>query len=164
MSAILNHTTTLSLGVAGDKPLVIQTGDRAETVQRLLKAHYTEGDSFVLLCKNHAACEVLYEELKSFVPRIQLITEQQKLYTKGILIMPGYMAKGFEFTTVVLADADARTYHEEMDAYLLYTIASRATRQLFFLTAGDLPKALAQVDEQYYRKEGNVSNEKSVLK
>ncbi|MER1987207.1 MAG: RNA polymerase recycling motor HelD [Solibacillus sp.] len=164
MSAILNHTTTLSLGVAGEKPLVIETQNRAETVNRLLATHYTEGDSFVLLCKNHAACEALYMELKSVVPDVQLMTEQQKLYTKGILIMPGYMAKGFEFTTVVLADADTATYHEEMDAYLLYTIASRATRQLFFLTAGKLPKALAQVGEQYYRKEGNVQSEKSVLK
>lgn len=70
--------------------------------------------------------------------------------------MPGYMAKGFEFTTVVLADANAHVYQEEMDAYLLYTIASRATRKLFLLTAGTLPKALAHIGEQYYRKEVNI--------
>ena len=43
-----------------------------------------------------------------------------------------------------------------MDAYLLYTIASRATRKLFLLTDGPLPKALAHIDEQYYRKEVNI--------
>ena len=70
--------------------------------------------------------------------------------------MPGYMAKGFEFTTVLVADANAHVYREEMDAYLLYTIASRATRQLFLVTDGTLPKAITHIGEHYYRKEVNI--------
>lgn len=156
MSAILNHTTTLSLGVAGDKPQIIQTNDLLGTIKDLAEAQYETNDSFVILCKNKAACEQLYKDLKPLIPELQLITEKQKVYMKGLLIMPGYMAKGFEFTTVVLADANAHVYAEDMDAYLLYTIASRATRKLFLLTEGTLPKAIAQIGEHFFRKEVNI--------
>lgn len=156
MSAILNNTTTQSLGVSGEKPQIIETKALLETVTQLVGSHYKEQESFVILCKNKLACEQLYKELKPFLPQLQLVTEEQKVYMKGLLIMPGYMAKGFEFTTVLVADANAHVYREEMDAYLLYTIASRATRQLFLVTDGPLPKALAHIGEQYYRKELNI--------
>ena len=156
MSAILKNTTTESLGVAGEKPQIIETHTLLETVEQLVQSHYEEQDSFVILCKNKATSEQLYNDLKPLIPQLQLVTEEQKVYMKGILIMPGYMAKGFEFTTVVIADANKAVYHEEMDAYLLYTLASRATRQLFLITDGTLPKALAHIGEQYYRKEVNI--------
>lgn len=156
MSAILNNTTTESLGVSGDKPQIIETNAVRETIVQLVGSHYKEEESFVILCKNKLACEQLYNELKPLLPQLQLVTEEQKVYMKGLLIMPGYMAKGFEFTTVLVADANAGVYREEMDAYLLYTIASRATRQLFLVTDGTLPKALTHIKEQYYRKEVNI--------
>ncbi|WP_339197392.1 UvrD-helicase domain-containing protein [Solibacillus sp. FSL R5-0449] len=156
MSAILNNTTTESLGVSGDKPQIIETNAVRETLIQLVNTHYKEEESFVILCKNKLASEQLYKELKPLLPQLQLVTEEQKVYMKGLLIMPGYMAKGFEFTTVLVADANANVYREEMDAYLLYTIASRATRQLFLVTDGTLPKALAHIGEQYYRKEVNI--------
>lgn len=156
MSAILNNTTTESLGVSGDKPQIIETKAVRETIAQLVGSHYKEEESFVILCKNKLACEQLYNELKPLLPQLQLVTEEQKVYMKGLLIMPGYMAKGFEFTTVLVADANAHVYREEMDAYLLYTIASRATRQLFLVTDGTLPKAITHIGEHYYRKEVNI--------
>ncbi|MFS0876611.1 RNA polymerase recycling motor HelD [Solibacillus isronensis] len=156
MSAILNNTTTESLGVSGDKPQIIETNAVRETIAQLVGSHYKEEESFVILCKNKLACEQLYNELKPLLPQLQLVTEEQKVYMKGLLIMPGYMAKGFEFTTVLVADANAHVYREEMDAYLLYTIASRATRQLFLVTDGTLPKAITHIGEHYYRKEVNI--------
>ena len=150
MSAILNNTDTLPLGVTGDKPSIIYTNGRVQQITELINDHYEVQDSFVILCKNKQACEALYQELKPHVEAVQLITEEQKVYMKGILIMPGYMAKGFEFTTVVLADANAVTYYEDMDAYLLYTIASRATRRLFLLVEGELPKAIAEIARELF--------------
>lgn len=150
MSAILNNTDTLPLGVTGDKPSIIYTNGRVRQIKELINDHYEVQDSFVILCKNKRACEALYQELKPHVEAVQLITEEQKVYMKGILIMPGYMAKGFEFTTVVLADANAVTYYEDMDAYLLYTIASRATRRLFLLVEGELPKAIAVIPSELF--------------
>lgn len=150
MSAILNNTDTLPLGVTGDKPSIIYTNGRVQQITELINDHYEVQDSFVILCKNKRVCEALYQELKPHIEAVQLITEEQKVYMKGILIMPGYMAKGFEFTTVVLADANAVTYYEDMDAYLLYTIASRATRRLFLLVEGELPKAIEVIPRELF--------------
>lgn len=154
MSAILNNDTTLSLGVTGEMPTVIETNQRVETIISLIEQEKEPEDSFVILAKNMESCMYLYDVLKEHVPEVQLMTEQNKTYMKSILIMPGYMAKGFEFTTVVLADADRMNYSERADETLLYTIASRATRKLFLIkeASTDLPKAIARINENLYRK------------
>ena len=66
--------------------------------------------------------------------------------------MPAYIAKGFEFTTVVLADAEAARYNNEADTTLLYTIVSRATRHLHIVTTNVLPPGLAQIDASLFTK------------
>lgn len=149
MSAIIDNTTTLSLGVGGDKPTIFETSNRITALKQLIENEKEADESFVIIAKNMATCKRLYEELKGFIPEIRLITEEDKVYMKGILIMPGYMAKGFEFTTVVLADAYAVTYQSEADETLLYTIVSRATRKLFILTndVEKLPPSLDKVDK-----------------
>ena len=149
MSSIINNTTTLSLGVSGDKPVILETSNKITTLKHLIKNEKEADESFVIIAKNMATCKQLYEELKEYIPEIRLISEDDKVYMKGILIMPGYMAKGFEFTTVVLADAESETYHSEADETLLYTIVSRATRKLFLLTNNveNLASALDKVDK-----------------
>ena len=149
MSSIINNTTTLSLGVSGDKPVILETSNKITTLKHLIKNEKEADESFVIIAKNMATCKQLYEELKEYIPEIRLISEDDKVYMKGILIMPGYMAKGFEFTTVVLADAESETYHSEADETLLYTIVSRATRKLFLLTNNveNLAPALDKVDK-----------------
>ena len=37
MSAILNNETTLSLGVTGDKPSIIETDDKVATIAALIE-------------------------------------------------------------------------------------------------------------------------------
>ncbi|MGE7621607.1 ATP-binding domain-containing protein [Viridibacillus sp. NPDC096237] len=78
-------------------------------------------------------------------PTSNEITEEL-VYCRQVVEMPGYSAKGFEFTTVVLADADERKYPSELDAYLLYTISSRATRKLFILYTDKLATSLQNVN------------------
>lgn len=150
MSAIIDNSTTLSLGVSGDKPVILETSNKIDTLQQLIKNEKEEDESFVIIAKNMATCKQLYDELKEDIPKIRLITEEDKVYLKGILIMPGYMAKGFEFTTVVLADADSSMYQSQADETLLYTIVSRATRKLFILTnaVNNLPQSLNKIDKK----------------
>jgi DNA helicase II / ATP-dependent DNA helicase PcrA len=152
MSAILNNTTTLSLGVTGEKPKIIRTKIPAHVIEKLIREEKADDESFVILAKTMKQCETLYEELKPIVPEVQLMTEHDKTYMKGILIMPGYMAKGFEFTTVVVADATAAVYNGSADDTLLYTIASRATRKLFFLSdvGQRIPQAIEKIDANLY--------------
>ena len=152
MKAILPHTVTEALGVEGVHPTVHMWEKEsyvANTAQLVAQA-FSEGDSFVFICKDKRACEVFYERLQPVLPQLTLITAEQKTYMKGLLVMPAYMAKGFEFTTVVLADAEAERYYTEADATLLYTIVSRATRHLHIVTTTQLPNVLAQIDNTLY--------------
>lgn len=151
MSAILDNHDTLSLGVTGEKPTIIEVTSQGTVIQQLISSHFKSNDSFAILCKDKQASQLLYAELKPYVEELRLVTEEQKLFMKGIVIMPGYMAKGFEFTTVVLADADEKLYGEEMDAYLLYTMTSRATRQLFVLYQDHLASTLKQINSELYK-------------
>lgn len=155
MKALLPHTVTEALGVTGQRPVIVETTE-AEYVLRmreLIAKSYNDGDSFVFICKDKAACEAFYTQLKPHVDVLTLITAEQKTYMKGLLVMPAYMAKGFEFTTVVLADALDTRYYTEADTTLLYTIVSRATRQLYVVTTALLPNVLARIDATLYTKE-----------
>ncbi len=149
MSAIIDNTTTLSLGVSGAKPVIFVTANKITSLKQLISCEKEKDESFVIIAKNMETCEQLYEALKVDIPEIRLITEADKVYMKGVLIMPGYMAKGFEFTTVVLADAELTSYQSEADETLLYTIVSRATRKFFMLTndIANLPSSLNKIDK-----------------
>ena len=152
MSAIMNQTSTLSLGVSGEKPTIFETSDKIATIRKLIEREKEKDETFVIIAENMATYRKLYDELKVYIPDIRLITEEDKVYLKGVLLMPGYMAKGFEFTTVVLVDAESTTYQNDADATLLYTIVSRATRKLFILTSDveSLPQSFKNIDEKLF--------------
>ena len=100
-----------------------------------------------------ASCRMLFKKLKNIIPSIQLISQEQKVYMKGILIMPGYMAKGFEFTTVLIADPDQSIYAGSYDKFLLYTMASRATRNLIIFYYTELAESLKLIPKDLYHTE-----------
>ncbi|OCS84570.1 HelD family protein [Caryophanon latum] len=154
MKAILPHAVTESLGVHGQQPTVHHwtPSSYVQNIVSLVQHAFTEGDSFVFICKDKRACEAFYAQVQPHLPQLVLITAEQKTYMKGLLVMPAYMAKGFEFTTVVLADAEAARYNNEADTTLLYTIVSRATRHLHIVTTNVLPAALAQIDASLFTK------------
>ena len=91
------------------------------------------------------------QTLNEFITNLQLVSQEQKIYMKGILLMPGYMSKGFEFTTVVVADADHKNYSTDLDAYFLYTMTSRATRKLFVFYTDILAPVLQLIDRSLYK-------------
>ena len=152
MSAILQQEEIISLGVSGHKPLIknVKNYELVYTIASLINQHHETSSSFAILCKDMKSCLNLFEQLKETVPNIQIITQEQKVYMKGILIMPGYMAKGFEFTTVLIADANQETYVPPQDAYLLYTMTSRATRKLIILYTNILAEPIKKVDGELY--------------
>lgn len=155
MSAVLKQDKVLSLGVRGRKPLVkrIDKEQRLTEIKAVVDSYYETNTSLIILCKDMASCRMLYEELKNIIPSIQLISQEQKVYMKGILIMPGYMAKGFEFTTVLIADADQSIYDGTNDKFLLYTMVSRATRNLIIFYHIELTEALKQIQKDLYLTE-----------
>lgn len=119
--SLINNTSTESLGVKGDP---VQRLDFT-SFKGKLAAIDSESVAIIARDATHAA------RIAALIPEVTLLTHDQYTFTKGKLIMPNYMAKGFEFSHVFIIDYDS--YDKEKDSYLLYTIASRATRNLYLV-------------------------------
>ncbi|AXX64019.1 ATP-dependent DNA helicase [Bombilactobacillus bombi] len=63
----------------------------------------------------------------------QLLQEQHTKIPQGIVVLPVYLAKGLEFDSVIGYDVSTFNYHSDGDCGILYTIATRALHELFFV-------------------------------
>ena len=92
--------------------------------------------SICLITKTEASAQSLYSELKARTDVHQLRLQNEDL--QGTLIVPVALTKGLEFDAVILADADANTYHDDADRNLLYITATRALHRLSIFCEGTL--------------------------
>lgn len=92
--------------------------------------------SICLITKTESAAQSLYSELKTRTDVHQLRLQNEDL--QGTLIVPVALTKGLEFDAVILADADANTYHDDADRNLLYITATRALHRLSIFCEGTL--------------------------
>jgi len=61
---------------------------------------------------------------------------------RGVIIIPIYLAKGLEFDSVLICDADRSHYHTEDDKRLLYIASTRALHRLSLYYTGDMSPLL----------------------
>ncbi|WP_165981074.1 HelD family protein [Macrococcus lamae] len=120
---LIGNDTTESLGVQGEEVSTMSF----ETFKEQLKS--IDSESVAIISRDASHAEEIHLALNQ--PDVKLFTHDQFTFTKGKLIMPNYMAKGFEFSYVFIIDYDG--YDKEKDKFLLYTIASRATRKLILV-------------------------------
>ena len=70
---------------------------------------------------------------------IHKLDAQQEEFTKGVLIMPIYMAKGLEYDAVIVYEVnEERSYHESEDKQLLYIACTRALHRLSLCHTGQM--------------------------
>ena len=112
------------------------TEDICNIIYEIVSGYYeNDKKSVAIICKNIKACKKIYDTLKkkkniSFT----LITGNEAEYKGGPVIIPIYLAKGLEFDSVIIADADHNTYHmNEDDAKLLYVAMTRPIYDLHLL-------------------------------
>ncbi|KAA1036591.1 AAA family ATPase [Macrococcus equipercicus] len=117
---LIDNDTTESLGVQGREVTSISFEAFKEQLKTL------DSESAAIISRDAAHAEAINAALA--MPDVTLLTHDQFIFTKGKLIMPNYMSKGFEFSYVFIIDYDG--YDQEQDKFLLYTLASRATRSL----------------------------------
>ncbi|MDT2757251.1 AAA family ATPase [Enterococcus asini] len=86
--------------------------------------------------------------------QITIITKTQKeaeqlqdFVDNFVAVYPVALAKGLEFANVLLYDVSAKNYHSKRDMRLLYTAASRSTKQLW-LTYQGIPAVRLPENEQ----------------
>ena len=90
--------------------------------------------SIAVICKTEQECGILKKYLNT---EIVQITGREADYPGGRLIAPSYLAKGFEFDAVIIANASAEAYtNEPLDIKLLYIAMTRALHELKLYAVG----------------------------
>lgn len=134
-------------------------GARAEAIVKLANDARQNGHrSIAVITKSARLAQLLESELRAVAePTWQLIDRRDVPYAGGWAILPAYLAKGLEFDTVIIADADATTYPATtLDARLLYVALTRASHRLHVCWVGDISPLLTPNDdrlpiEDFYR-------------
>lgn len=100
---------------------------------------YEEGgyETIAIICKSKRDVNHLYSKLAHKM-EIHKLDAQQEEFTKGVLIMPIYMAKGLEYDAVIVYEVNEEAYHESEDKQLLYIASTRALHRLSLCHTGEL--------------------------
>jgi DNA helicase-2/ATP-dependent DNA helicase PcrA len=77
----------------------------------------------------------LWAKLEQHVP-VSLLTDPEREYQGGYVVMPLYLAKGFEFQTVVIGNASHDRFSDPADARWLYIAMTRSLERVFIVSAG----------------------------
>ena len=131
-------TPIQTVGRSGEKPSVIGASTREEYLAALEKEVVVCREqgyaSIGLVCKSEWDARRLYEELKGRI-ELHLLTGGTSYNTRGVFILPVYMAKGLEFDASLVCDAEH--YRTEDDRHLLYVACTRALHRLNLFYCGN---------------------------
>ncbi|WP_079913573.1 RNA polymerase recycling motor HelD [Paenibacillus sp. 32352] len=126
---------------SGDKPQITVAADRGslhEAITADIEALRADGfDSIAIICKTAGESADVFDALQGRLP-LQLITKHTPEFTKGIHVLPAYLAKGVEFDAVLLYDGSKEQYARESERKLFYTACTRAMHLLHIYALGEL--------------------------
>ncbi|HOB19720.1 MAG TPA: RNA polymerase recycling motor HelD [Candidatus Atribacteria bacterium] len=145
-----------SIRRSGEKPRVIKVEDKFRLIDRLaddIQKLRAEGyGSIGIITKTAVAAQALHHRLSQHMKCI-LVKRDDKHFTKGIVVIPVYLAKGLEFDAALVVGADAQTYGLDRDRKLLYTACTRAMHRLNVYHTGDISPFVAAIPEDCYIQE-----------
>lgn len=137
----------------GRKPKLIQYNNLSHTNEYLLEAINDlvelENETIAIVCKTFAESKRVYSGLKNEIS-LTLMTETSRNFSKGLLVLPIYLAKGIEFDAVIIPEASKDHYNDEFDQSLFYTACTRAMHDLVMLNSGEVNPFIEQVPDQKY--------------
>ncbi|MBD8068531.1 RNA polymerase recycling motor HelD [Bacillus sp. PS06] len=123
----------------GDKPVVTVLNNRVELheaiTSRVKELRGMEYKTIAIICKSEAESVDVYHHLQH-IEDIKLIKSGSMEYEQGVVIIPGYLAKGIEFDAVIVYDASNEEYRDESLRKLFYTICTRAMHELYVYSVG----------------------------
>ncbi len=133
----------------GPKPQLVHVPDEERLLEAVgdgVNALKHEGfDTVAVICRTAAEASRVYEGLRS-KHSVTLLTQTDRSFTRGVVVIPSYLAKGLEFDAVILYDVSATTYAHEDEVKVLYTACTRALHRLILYYSGELCDLLADVD------------------
>jgi DNA helicase II / ATP-dependent DNA helicase PcrA len=154
-SLLVDPTNIVPFNRHGEKPTVVESVVQSEHLSQLSacindikqRGHQT----IAIICKTAEESQMAFDQLKGSMP-VQLMTEETATFTKGILVLPSYLAKGIEFDAVIIFNASNDQYGDESVRRLFYTACTRAMHELHLLSVGKVTRFLDGVDPNLFVK------------
>lgn len=113
-------------------------GQLMRWLEEQVKEYKANGyETIAIICKSKRDVNHVYSKLAHKM-EIHKLDAQQEEFTKGVLIMPIYMAKGLEYDAVIVYEVNEETYHESEDKQLLYIACTRALHRLSLCHTGQM--------------------------
>lgn len=115
-------------------------GDILERV-KILKQQFK---SIAIICKTAEACGEIYRSFKAGRENAKIITEKDREYKSGLVLVPAHLSKGLEFDAVLIADGESYGM-EELDIKLLYVAMTRPLHSLTIYYKGEPGKLIDEL-------------------
>ncbi len=123
----LNHVSAIRVG---EKNPVIRKHERNLKTELITDINELQKkySSVAIICKDDLIAYKIYEEIKNDVS-VSLIQEKTTKFTKSLVVIPVYMAKGLEFDAVIVYNQIGNPFTKK-EKYLMYVAVTRAQHQL----------------------------------
>ena len=115
-----------SVSVDGEPVSHVTYTDLTESIKEIIKDN---DNQIAIITPSREASSQIYDEIHEAFPSFKHLQDEDTIHNRTHLILPYYLAKGFEFNTVIVVDSDA--YLNRLNVH--YVLASRATRHLDLL-------------------------------
>ena len=149
-----DRVKTTSVHAAGTPPAIIECATQTEyetEVRRVIDEAIDESSTSAsgitaIITTTWAAAKQIREMLTSAQrERVQFMEEKAGLPECGVILLDVALAKGLEFNSVIVPDAQERAFEDvELSKRKLYTAISRATQKVTILSNGKLTCLLAK--------------------
>ena len=106
-------------------------------------------ESIGILCKTADRSKEVYNAIRGRL-NASLLTQDDMNFSKGVIVLPVYLAKGLEFDGAMVLDADRETYGRDKDRKLFYTACTRALHKLYLYCCGEASIFINDIPEHYY--------------
>lgn len=100
--------------------------------------------SIAIICKTAENGSELQKSFKKDKEAPRIITEKDREYKSGVVIVPAHLSKGLEFDAVLIADAESYG-NSELDIKLLYVAMTRPLHRLYIYHCGTISKLLEKL-------------------
>lgn len=107
-------------------------------------------ETIAIVGKTMEECQQLHERLRHRIP-VSLMTQEAHTFSKGIVIIPAYLAKGIEFDAVILSNASDKNFHHALDRNLFYTACTRAMHELALFSIGRPSRFIDEVPKARFK-------------
>ena len=137
----------------GELPQVVVAKDNQQMVQAVvkqLKRDHEDGETSAIIGRSLAECEQITSTLQKDGQKVTLIRTENQRLVEGIIVVPSFLAKGLEFDSVIVWNANDKTYQTNRDEQLLYTICSRAMHRLLLVADQHLSPLVQKVPSNLY--------------